>query len=147
MTSLLRKSRRITALWTRHPRMVCSLAAALVAVPAFAQQPYGAGARPVATFATPYPSIPAPGPVRPWVDAQQDLPVQQAPYLTSSRLPVNHPQPAVRPATPPRPGGAPAPGAAGKVMYFHKSEGALVPDGLPDSGAVAMAARTDLPAV
>jgi hypothetical protein len=32
-------------------------------------------------------------------------------------------------------------------MYFHKSEGALVPDGVPDGGAVAMAPRTDLPGV
>jgi hypothetical protein len=38
-----------------------------------------------------------------------------------------------------------APASAGRVMYFHKSADALVPDGMADPGAVAMAADAGVP--
>ena len=37
--------------------------------------------------------------------------------------------------------------SAGKVMYFVKPAGALVPDGMADAGAVAMASGNDVPSV
>ena len=129
--------------------MVCSLAAAalLTAVPVFAQQPYGAGARPrpVSTFATPYPSTPTPGPVRTWSEAQPEMMVQPA-VAVQPRMNVDAPQTGVRQATYSRPGGAAAPGAAGKVMYYFKPADSLIPDGMPDPGAVALA-RADVPIV
>src|SRR5438105_3925847 len=136
MTSLLPRNRRTTAPRIRLPRTAFSLAAAaLVAtVPAFAQQPYGAGARtrPVSTFNTPYPTTPTPGPVQPYVEQQ----------VATARPNVPAQQPSA-----PRPGGATAPGAADKVMYFHKQENSLVPDGMADSSEVAMAVNSDVPAV
>jgi hypothetical protein len=131
--------------------MLCSAAAAaLFALPAFAQQPvvYGGGLRakptttgaavqrPVSTFATPYPTRPTPGPVRTVYD-------QPAPQSQQAVMPVTAQQAARPAANPPRPGGAAAPGAAGKVLYFHKSENATSPDGLADSSEVAQAAAQD----
>lgn len=45
-------------------------------------------------------------------------------------------------AQPPYPAG----GGGGRAMYFHKPAGALAPDGVPDAGLVAMAAKADPPA-
>jgi hypothetical protein len=129
-------------------------------VPAVAQQPvvYGGGLRtkpvqqtagngiplgtplqtpprPVAVFATPFPTRPTPGPV------------------TSSAFTEPAPQqrtqaPQAQPVASPRPGGAATPGAAGKVMYFHKAEGAAAVDGPPDNSTLAMASPpVTIPAV
>ena len=129
--------------------MVCSLAAAalVAAVPAFAQQPYGAGARarPVSTFATPYPTTPTPPPVRPYTE-REAAPIAQPP-VAQQPADGNLTQAGYRSAGVSRPGGAAAPGAAGKVMYFYKPAGALLPDGMADAGAVAMASNTEAPTV
>ena len=129
--------------------MLCSLAAtAFLAAPSEAQQPvYGGGLRakppvqqpmqrPVATFATPFPTRPTPGPVRTVYDQpnQQPQPSQVMPVV----------QPGAKPVQAPRPGGAATPGAAGKVMYFHKAEGATEADGPPDNSLVAMASAQDV---
>lgn len=137
--------------------MVCSLAAVLAAVPAFAQQPYGAGirppTRPVSTFATPYPSTPAPGPVGPGnlpqvaIDpaASPGSGVIQAQATQPVPYPAN-PLPASKPPTArPAPGPSAAPGASGRVMYFHKPANSLLPDGMVDSTAVAMATSATPP--
>jgi len=131
-------------------------AAALAASPAVAQQTYGAGvrppSRPVATFATPYPSIPAPGPVGPAYDPTV-LPnsgVIQAQAFQPLPGSLNPVQPAAPTAPVPanrRPTAGPrmAPGASGKVMYFHKPADALVPDGMVDPGALAMTSNAAPP--
>lgn len=139
--------------------MLCSLAAAAAfASAASAQQPvYGGGLRtkatqqpvvggtgfqPVqprvaATFGTPFPSRPAPGPVRTVYDQPTGQP--SSAVATNAVRPVAAHPPAVRSA---------APGAAGKVLYFHKAENASAPDGLADRSEVAMAAHQDpIPAI
>lgn len=126
--------------------MLCSLAAtAFFAASSDAQQPvvYGGGLRakpavqqprPVAMFATPYPTRPTPGPVRTIYD-------QPTPQAQSSVMPVIQLNPSRPAAYSPRPGGAAAPGAAGKVLYFHKSEDATAPDGMADNSTLALAAH------
>jgi hypothetical protein len=140
--------------------MLCSVAIALAAVPVFAQQPYGAGVRrppqntaPIydpgiqqaqytrqaATFGTPFPTRPTPGPVPTVFDQQQQQPMQPMP-AEPAQFPVTGPQakPVLRQAAPQRTA-ATVPGAAGKIMYFHKPAGATSVDGSPDSSTLAMA--------
>ena len=129
---------------------------ALAASPTLAQQTYGAGvrppSRPVATFATPYPSMPAPGPVGPAYDptvlpASGVIQAQAFQPLPGSPNPVQPAAPTAPVAANRRPTAGPraAPGASGKVMYFHKPADALVPDGMVDPGTLAMTSNAAPP--